>query len=88
MYVANGQTVLLKCSAFGNPSPEIIWTKGAKSLESGADINIGVSQLQHGVSSELSIIMASKENEGDYTVNASNEHGTCIKKIQLSSKHI
>ena len=87
MYVATDQRGVLECSAFGNPPPEIFWTKDGKSLESGSDIEISINKQQVRVISELSISQASKQHEGEYIIKATNEHGVCSKIIRLGSKY-
>lgn len=71
-----GDSVSLKCSASGNPSPTITWTVDDEAIVQRVDMTIGQYLGQHGdVIGHLNISNVQTEDSGDYTCVAKNKLG-------------
>lgn len=66
--VEAGKNATFVCSASGNPSPDIVWTRGGNEVQEG---NV------------LHFEAASLDNESYYTCSAENEEGTDVASVWL-----
>jgi len=78
--VTEGGKVLLECHVTGSPAPRVTWSVEGAELASSAEVAI----TQHGVVNCLVISEVLCEDEGQYTVSASNVHGSASTTAYLT----
>jgi len=87
--VVEKQDAELQCVVYGDPSPQIEWFKDGKLLRNSRSVRITHSVLSNPIHtvSLLLVQNASSSQSGEYSIQASNEHGTCRKTIILNGKY-
>ena len=66
-----GENVTLNCTVYGNPKPDVKWTKDGETLDISGNQRLSVSNLTANTSS-LTITNIVREDEGQYSCVANN----------------
>lgn len=80
MTVTEGQRVKLECHVTGSPYPQLKWFLDGVELRSSAEF----AMTRRATACSLVINEVLSEDEGEYTVTASNEHGTASTAAHLT----
>jgi titin len=78
--VMDGQRAVLECRVIGTPRPSVTWYVDGIEIKKSEDFEITYEEGR----SLLIIFDTMMEDEGEYTVKAVNEAGTCISTAYLT----
>uniref|UniRef100_A0A7E4VU92 non-specific serine/threonine protein kinase n=1 Tax=Panagrellus redivivus TaxID=6233 RepID=A0A7E4VU92_PANRE len=79
--VVENETAILNCKIEGNPAPTFTWKKGIRELPQGGRIKY----LTDGEQNQISLIIGKcrTQDDGGYTLNVQNEHGSDQVEVKL-----
>ncbi|XP_053454060.1 myomesin-2 [Nycticebus coucang] len=70
--IMEGKTLNLTCTVFGNPDPEVVWSKNDKDMELSDHFSVKVEQAKY---VSMTIKGVTSEDSGKYSMSVKNKHG-------------